>query len=419
MFPTLNKNTNLRQKNTKNRVILHIDYDSFFASVEQQANPFLRNKPIGITGSSLSRAIICAASKEAKVFGVKTGMPLFKAKELCPNILPVKGDGTKYTYIQKESLKIFNEYTDLIEPFSIDEAFLDITHILKNFESSKAIALDIKNKVKKKFGPYITCSIGIAPNKLIAKLVSDMEKPNGIVEVTQENLLSILEKASLRDFCGIGRQIEYRLNNLGVYSVCDLQNIDIETLYKAFGNVESAFLKNLSYGVDYSRVSKAEIKKAPKSIGHQHTLNKNTKDLQIIKRNLRKLSEMVARRLRRNKMAGKTISLYLRDASKKGYHQDFTIATYTEDGKVIYDTTVKILANMHWNRETRLVGVSISNLIKKKSLPLYLLPEYQRNEKLIKTSDLINNKFGEFTIVTADTLQADNTKGKISSFLKH
>ncbi|MCA9750417.1 MAG: DNA polymerase IV, partial [Romboutsia sp.] len=172
-----------RPKQATDRVIMHIDYDSFFASVEQQVNPKLRGRPIAVGGSSVRRGIVCAASREAKKLGVKTAMPLFKAKEICPDLIMVRGDGTKYKHIQKESLKIFAKYTDKVEPFSIDEAFLDVTATVSFFPSVRDMALRIKEDIKNNFGEYITCSIGIGPNKLVAKLVSDLEKPNGIVIV--------------------------------------------------------------------------------------------------------------------------------------------------------------------------------------------------------------------------------------------
>lgn len=402
------------------RVILHIDYDSFFASVEQQINPFLRNKPVGVTGSSLSRGVICASSIQAKKLGVKTGMPVFKARQLCPEILLVKGDFTAYQHIHEKSLEIFNKYTDLVEAFSIDEAFLDVTKTIKFFGSAQNIARSIKNDICRLFGPYVTCSIGIGPNKLLAKLVSHFNKPNGLFEVNNQNLKEVLNSVQLTDFCGIGGRIDLRLKNLGITTVQQLQKVDPELLYKAFGNVESQFLKNLSFGIDNSQVQSIDHEREPKSIGHQHTLSKNTKDVQVIKNNLRRLSEMTAHRLRRNKMMGKTISIYIRDMDFKGYHQRHTLTRYTENGQKIFETAEMIYDSWNWkNKEVRLVGVTISNLRQKEQTVYPLFSQDQIEEKIIKAADIVNNKFGEFTLVPANTLLADKTKGKISSFLRH
>ena len=228
-----------------NKVIFHIDYDSFFASVEQQFNPNLRGKPIGVTGSTLTRGIICAASREAKKYGVKTAMPVFKAKEICPDIITVRGDFQKYQYIHKKTRAICNTYSDLVEAFSIDELFMDMTKTLKFFGTVEETIFKFKQDVFDAFGAYITVSVGVGPNKLLAKLTSDVNKPNGFFVVTPDNLDQLLERTSLRDFCGIGVQIEKRLNKLGIHNVKQLQYASPEILYKEFGNVTTKFLKAL------------------------------------------------------------------------------------------------------------------------------------------------------------------------------
>lgn len=401
------------------RNILHIDFDSFFASVEQQANPLLRGKPIGVTGSSLTKGVVCAASIEAKKYGVKTGMPLFEARKLCPNIIPVKGDFTKYQYIHEKSLKIFNKYTNLVEPFSIDEAFIDVTDTVKLFRSSENIAFLIKKDVFEHFGPYITCSIGIGPNKLMAKLVSDFNKPNGLFRVTKNNMNEVLKSVKLTDFCGIGPGINARLNSIGILNVKQLQDVDMEILYKEFGNLESGFLKNASFGIGNIEIKNIEYNPEVKSIGHQHTLSKNTSDISEIKSNLYRLSDMVGRRLRKKHLIGKTISIYLRDSDFKGLQQRTTIKEHTDNSWKIFRTTTKLLNDMRWNKNTRLVGVSISNLMQKRNSTIPIFFKEQRINDLISAADKINDKFGEFTLLPADTLSVDQTKGKISSFLRH
>ncbi len=401
------------------RLIMHIDYDSFFASVEQQANRFLRGKPISVGGSSLTKGIVCAASREAKKFGIKTGMPNFKARELCPNLISIRGDATKYIYIQHKSLQIFAKYSDFVEPFSIDEAFLDITSTIKFFSSIQHISNNIKEEIKKAFGEYVTCSIGVGPNKLMAKLASDKNKPNGLCIINEENMQHILKETKLTDFCGIGKRIEARLNNLGVFNVQDLQNINPELLFGEFGNEETKFLRALSIGRDSGTVKHFSHQRIPKSIGHQHTLSRNTKDPKVIKNNLRRLAEMVAQRLRKKGMHGKTISLHLRDTYKTGHHDRETLFHYTQDGYDIYKTALEIMQKIKWNKEIRLIGISISNLIPNQNVPLYLFRQERVKEGVMKAIDIVNSKFGDFTAITADTLQADRTKGKISSFLKH
>lgn len=404
------------------KVIMHIDYDSFFASVEQQANPFIRNKPVIVTGSSIRRGIACAASKEAKKLGIKTATPVFKAKQICPNIIVVKGDGTKYTYIHKQSLKIFNKYTDLVEPFSIDEAFLDVSDTLKFFGSIENVANSIKKDIKNKFGEYITCSIGVAPNKLIAKLVSEINKPNGLFIANEKNLEKILQNISLRDFCGIGHKIEIKLNKLGVYNVSDLQKIDINILYNEFGNVSGSFLKNASLGISYDNVSHISKKRKPKSISHQHTLYKNTKNKKIIKSNITRLATMVVSRLRKHNMKTSKVSLWIRDSNKISYGENISISRYIDTNYEIFKI-VNILFDKLYikikTKEIRLVAIGLSDLKEKNNISNTLFIEDVIQERLNQTIDDINNRFGRFTIVQANTLLADTTKTKISSFLKH
>jgi DNA polymerase IV len=402
-----------------NKIIFHIDFDSFFASVEQQYHPGLRGKPIGVTGSSLSRGVICAASREAKKLGVKTAMPVFKAKKICPQIITVKGDFSKYQMIHKETLKALNSYTDMIEPFSIDEFFVDVTKTRKFHGTTEETIFKLKKDLFDLFGAYITASVGVGPNKLLAKLSSDINKPNGFFIVTKSNLDQLLERTPLTDFCGIGPRIEKRLNGIGVYNITHLQRVSSEILYREFGNVMSIFLKNLSLGLDETPVRHVEYKTLPKSIGHQHTLDKNTKDIGVIKRNMHRLSNMVGKRLRDKNMIGKTIGLYLRDSDFKGHFERKTIKPATDSSLKIYEITEQLLKKMNWSKETRLVGISISNLELKGLTSLPLFEEDRKEEKIHTAMDKVNDKFGEFTIMPANTILADQTKGKISSFLRH
>ncbi len=402
------------------KTILHIDFDSFFASVEQQANPFLRGKPIAITGSNLKRGIACTASREAKKLGVKTGMPMFKVRELCPHIIPIKGDGSKYIYIQRESLKIFAKYTDLVEPFSIDEAFLDVTNTLKFFKSAQNITYLIKRDILQAFGPYVTCSIGIGPNKLLAKLVSSINKPNGVYEVTPENVQHTLRSVELQDFCGIGPRLTTHLAKLGITTVMQLQNAPLTLLYGSFGSVTGSFLKNTSFGQNYGEVKTIDYTRPVKSISHQHTLHKNTQDPAIIKANFLRLSEMVAKRLRKQEMVGKTIYMGIRTADRtKSFGSRTTLKTHTDSTRVIYHTAVSLFDSLAYKQELRLISVGISNLVQKHNSMLPLFPADQTLLNLDQTLDRINDKWGSYTIISAKTLLADTTKGKISSFLKH
>lgn len=398
---------------------MHLDYDSFFASVEQQANPSLRGKPIVITGGKGNRGIVCTASIQAKKLGIKTGMPVFKVKKMFPQVLVERGDFTKYSYIHKKSIEIFNKYTDLVEPFSIDEAFLDVTATEKQFDSAENIAYLIKKDILESFGPYVTCSIGIGPNKLLAKLVSDFNKPNGLFVISEENLEHVLQNTKLTDFCGIGPRLEKRLNEMGITTVKQLQETPLHDLYANFGNVTGSFLKNSSLGIGYGEVHNIEYRRKPKSIGHQHTLYNAVEDPRIIEANLYRLSEMVVKRLRKHGMMCRKISVVVRDANWK-YYNGYISLGISSDSFVEVEMHVRnIYRKIGFDGKCRFVGVRLSNLEDKNFRTLPLFDDSRKRERINKIMDDVNGKFGDFTIFTANTLLADQTKSKISSFLKH
>lgn len=401
-----------------NQVILHIDYDSFFALVEQQANPYLRGKPIAITGNSIKKGVACTASIEAKKLGIKTGMPMFKVKKICPDIIAIKGDFKKYTYIHKESLKIFEKYTDLVEPFSIDEAFLDVTSTVKFFQNPLRIVKLIKKDIQEKFGPYITCSVGIGPNKLLAKLVSDFNKPNGVFIINQENMQEVLKSVELRDFCGIGHQLTNRLEEMNINTVSDLQKTPLYTLYKKFGKVTGSFLKNVSYGIDYSHVKSLEYKKSPKSISHQHTLHKTTSDIKLIKSNLLTLTSMVCKRLRNNKMYASMVFVVLKNKQGQTFAKNKNFHT-TNISKYIYKQVSAIIDSLNFKGECRFVSIGLTKLTKRQNTPIHLFPQNEAEKTINTTIDRINDKWGDSTIRSASTLIADSQKSKMGSFLKY
>ena len=195
------------------RTILHIDMNSYFATVEQQANPLLRGKPIAVSGRPNIQSVVATASYEAKKYGVKSGMNTWEAKKLCPFLIFIPGDPNKYIDITGRLIKIFKSYTPLVEIFSIDEVFLDLSHA-----SSRAqeIALEIKVRIRREIGDKMTCSIGVASNKFLAKLASEKKKPDGLTIVTPETLDEILLSSKLDDFCGIGRRILARLSDIRI-----------------------------------------------------------------------------------------------------------------------------------------------------------------------------------------------------------
>src|SRR3989344_3975778 len=234
------------------RTILHIDFNSYFASVEQQANPRLRGKPVGVTGGDrMKRTVLGAASVEAKKFGVKTGMQIWEARKLYPNIILVQGDSDKYLEVTKRFLGILKDYSPYLEVFSIDECFLEVTG---NRLQVTAIAKNIKKRIKKEIGEWITCSIGISYNKLMAKLAGSLQKPDGLVIIpNQKEAIKILDKIELDEICGIGPRIKKRLNNMGIFDFSSLRKAPLPALLASFKSY-GQFLYDASRGIDHSSV---------------------------------------------------------------------------------------------------------------------------------------------------------------------
>lgn len=396
------------------RTILHIDFNSYFATVEQQANPRLRGKPVGVTGGDrLKRTVLGAASVEAKKFGVKTGMQIWEAKKLCPNLILVQGDSDKYLSTTTKFLNILKGYTPNLEVFSIDEVFIELKTQMSNV---KTIAKDIKKRIRTEVGEYITCSIGISYNKLMAKLAGSLYKPDGLVVIAdQEAAQWVLDRVELDEICGIGGRIKKRLNNMGVFNFKQLRKVPLEALlasFKSYGQV----LYNMARGIDESAVVPFYEKAEVKSIGHRHTIDHDTSDAQEIKQILLKLTELIARRLRAKKLIGKTVSCWFRYVGFEGDGMQKT-CHYTNDGLDIFKTAWKIF-NQLWNQnKIRMIGVSISNLKPIHPQNLSLLPETRKRETMLRVIDKINDKYGEFTLQRAVLLGSQTMHRKPNPYL--
>ena len=343
----------------KERIILHIDMNAFFASVEQQANPALRGKPIAVIGAG-GRTVITTASYEARRYGVKTGMAIWEARRQCPHIILVVGDNRKYTYTSSRIFRMMLDYTPLVEVFSIDEAFLDVTHSLRIFRTPERIVYLLKARIRQSFG--LTFSVGIAPNKLLAKLASEMKKPDGLTVIRPEDVSRVMDPLPIKDLCGIGSRMERRLNLLGIKTCGDLGRFPVDILKRKFGVIGQR-LHEMGLGMDDSPVVPAGEQDRVKSVGHSMTLQRDISRRQDILKYLLQLSEMVGRRARRYGVSGKTVSLYVRYAdfySSFGKHQ--TLAAPISQSDDIYKAAIDILDTVELQQPVRLLGVRLSNL---------------------------------------------------------
>ena len=279
------------------RNILHIDMNAFFASVEQRANPALRNRPMAVIGSE-KRGVILSPSYEARAFGVKTGMLYFEARQKCAGIIFVPADSAKYSHACQELLKLWQDFTPLVEMFSIDEAFLDVTGCEALFGDPVRIAIKIKERTWREMG--LTCSIGIGPNKLLAKLGSDMQKPDGLVLITPEDVKNALEDLHVKEICGIGPNLTQHLAGMGIRTCGELGQAPLRQLVARFGIIGER-LRNMGLGIDNDPVVPLheQEEEEAKSIGHSMTLDNDCSDSSMIERHMLQLCEKVGRRLRR------------------------------------------------------------------------------------------------------------------------
>ena len=386
------------------RLIMHIDMNAFFAAVEQQSNPALRGRPVAVVGSQ-QRTIILTASYEARSFGVKTGMTLYEARQKCPQLQLVAANNRLYTHVSAQIIQIFQDYTPLVEVFSIDEAFLDITGSLQIFGSVHRIAYLIKSRIKARLG--LLCSIGVAPNKLLAKLASDMQKPDGLTFIRPDEVDSVLEDLPIGELCGIGRSTGIKLNALGIYTCGQLGRFSAVILKRRFGVIGER-LKLMGQGVDCSAVISLEQEAEVKTVGHSMTLKQDIDDRQSIARFLLQLSEMVGRRARRYGVLGKTVTLTLRYADFTTFSRQQIQAEAIGQSEAIYRASLRILDGLILEQPLRLLGVRLSSL-QSRDQQLLLLPEERRRQQLSESLDRVNDRHGEFSVMSASLL---DVKGK-------
>jgi DNA polymerase IV len=391
------------------RIILHIDMNAFFASVEQQSNPELRGKPIAVIGAA-KRTVITTCSYEARAFGVKTGMNSWEARQKCPELIFVVGNNRKYTYTSTQIFMIMRDYTPLVEVFSIDEAFLDVTGCLSLFGSAERIAHLIKERIKQQFG--LTCSVGIAPNKLLAKLASDMQKPDGLTIIDPQDVSRVLERVPIKDLCGVGSKMQQHLGKFGIKTCGELGRFPVDILKRNFGGTGER-LHCMGLGIDSSPVVPDEEAEEVKSVGHSTTLERDITERRDILMYLLQLSEMVGRRARKYQVAGRTVTLTVRYADFTTFSRQESRASHTNNSEEIYQASVKILDSIELTQAIRLLGVKISNLrYHTEQLPLF--PAERKKALLANAMDAVNNKFGDFAVTFGSLLGKESGSKVIS-----
>ena len=391
------------------RTIIHLDMNAFFASVEQQCNPNLRGKPIAVVGRG-SRTVVTTASYEARAFGVKTGMNTFEAKRQCPQIIFVEAHNRRYADTCAGFTEICRRFTPLVEVFSIDEVFMDVTGSLKLFGPARDMVREIKKRIKSRYG--LTCSAGIAPNKLLAKLASDREKPDGLVEIEPDMVGRFLEDLPARDLCGIGAKTQGKLALLGISTCGQLGRAEARPLRRHFGVVGEQ-LQQMGRGEDDSPVVPLEETPDPKSVGHSMTLPRDISRRDMLEANLLRLSEMVGRRMRDGGFAGRTVCLTIRYKDFTTFSRRLSVPHPVWETLDIFAAAKNILDGIRLQQAVRLVGVSLSNLVQTpRQLPLF--PEQLRGRELTRAMDEVNKRFGDSTVTWGSMLDLERHEGVIS-----
>jgi len=330
--------------------------DAFFASVEQLDNPELRGKPVAVGGSG-ERHVVAAASYEARKYGVRSAMPSVTARRLCPHLIFVRHRFERYHELSQKVFEIFTEYTDLVEPLSIDEAFLDVTHDKKKIGSATIIAREIKKEIKSRTG--LTASAGISVNKFLAKIASDIKKPDGLFLIPPDEAEKFIEKLPVEKFFGIGRVTAEKMHRLGIHTGADLKNCDLPSLIRNFGKT-GKFYYDISRGIDDRPV---ETDSERKSIGTELTYEKDLSTGFEIVAELYKVERELMERLENAGTAGRTVTLKIKFSDFRQITRSKTLRYYIRDFETMHREVTEIRKSINLEgTKIRLLGVSISNL---------------------------------------------------------
>ena len=379
-----------------NRTILHVDMDAFFISVEQRDNPLLRGKPAAVCGS-LSRSVVTSATYEARPYGIRAGMPVQEAKRKCPQLILVKGDHAKYTETAARIFSILKDYTPIVEIASIDEAYLDITQSLLLFKSPLQIARSIKDRIGEK--EQLTCSIGVAPNKLLSKLGSGLKKPDGLVLIQTEEVEEILRDLPVSKLYGIGPKLNEELKSMGILTCGQLGRSPVPLLTKRFGVIGKRLIE-MGLGLDDSPVVPSDDEEDAKSISHSVTLEADTSDLNLLKKVLLQLAERVSRRMRREGFYGRRIAINVRYSDFFTFSKQKTFSKWINSGNEIFRQALDIFESIPHPKPIRLLGVGVSEL-RKEGYQLDLFEKRGKKETLLKAMDRVNERFGDWTLTWA------------------
>ncbi len=386
--------------------IIHLDMDAYFASVEQRDMPLYRGRPLVVCHTddpNSLRGVVSAASYEARTYGVKAGVSVLEAKKVLKNAIFIAGNYDKYLHTTRQIKEICRRYSDIVEVYSVDELFIDASKVKHLFGGTARVALEIKRAIQNELN--LTASVGVGPNKLVAKMASEFNKPDGFTVIEPDDLPDVFAPLPVGDIVGVGRRMKRHFDAIGVKTIGDLADVPVDYLTAKFGIVGAA-LHNASLGIDGSVVAGRQAREIVKSFGHTHALGSGISDKRELKRLLLGLTEGVARRMRREGYYGRAITLRLSLARMFSISRSKTTAYFTQEAKDIYPVAVAL-----FDRESELVeqypptliGVSVSRLIRTEDgiqLSVFDIIE-RKNKELTVAVDAIRDKFGERAVFRA------------------
>lgn len=377
--------------------IIHVDMDAFFASVEQRDNPELRGKPVAVGGRPEKRGVVAAASYEARRFGVHSAMAMAAAVKRCPGLVIVPANHKRYKEVSEVIMEIFHSYTPLVEPLSLDEAFLDVSGSEKLFGPPELIGAKIQRRIKEELD--LSASVGVGPNKFIAKLASDYQKPGGFTVIPQEKVLQFLAPLPVEKLWGTGSKTADKLKSIGIYSIGELKELPQSFLEECFGKYGTV-LYDFARGRDARPV---EPNRRAKSVGREITFAEDIRDMAKLRQTLRLLTEKVGRSLRRDNTKCGSVTLKLK-------YPDRRLVTRTEGlpptnlTGAIYASAVRLL-DKHCKPPVRLIGVSCGRLTRGQVITLFPDEQQVKEERITTALDKLKDRYGEEVVKVASLLE--------------
>lgn len=384
-------------------LVMHVDMDAFYASVEQRDNPDWQGKPV-IVGGTGARGVVATASYEARKFGVGSAMSMSKARKLCPNGIFVDGNHAYYEAVSAELMEILSSFSPAVEPLSLDEAFLDIDGLSRHYESPVAMAHAVKKRIYDELG--LVASVGIGANKYLAKLASDLEKPNGLVWIRDDEIREVLRPLPVMRLWGVGSFTASKLMAKGIATIGDVADTPLGVLVDLLGKQAYTF-KELAEGIDRRKV--VPVRKA-QSIGNEETFPEDIWARADVVKELLRLSEKVGGRLRRSGHFAMTITLKVRFATFRTVSRSVTLKEATCYDEVIYRTACELYDKLHANEPIRLLGVTASHLTEMEEVSLFVDDAEAKKKSLYQTVDALKAKFGSSIITKANLIAKKERK---------